>query len=70
MVTEKVTKIDVLNIQPNETKEFVCKDALTARNGQALVLNYVDKFFRPDSIQGYKTTRDDNVLIVTAIAKA
>lgn len=65
----KVTKKEVIQIKPGKTKCFVCETDLAARNGQALVLNYVDKFFRPEGVSRYKTERDGNVLMVTAVAE-
>lgn len=65
----KVTKEEVLQIKPGKTKCFVCDTPLAARNGQALVLNYVNRYFLPDGVQRYETEKDNNVLMVTAVAK-
>ena len=64
----KVTKEDVIQIKPGEQKIFVCDSPLAARNGQALVLNYVKKYFLPEGVESFKTTISGNVLLVTAVA--
>lgn len=64
----KVTKEDIIKIKPGKTKVFVCDSPIAARNGQALVLNYVKKYFCPNGVDTYTTTITENVLTVTAVA--
>ena len=64
----KVTKEDIIKIKPGKTKVFVCDSPIAARNGQALVLNYVKKYFCPSGVGSYTTTSTENVLTVTAVA--
>ena len=47
---------------------FKITSSLAARNGQALVLNYVKKYFLPEGVENFKTTISGNVLLVTAVA--
>ncbi len=67
MNVTKVTKEDIIRIKPGKQEIFVCENALAARNGQALVLNYVNKYFRPIEVKRYATKVSENVLSVTAI---
>lgn len=64
----KVTKDEVIQIKPGKTKIFVCDSPLAARNGQALVLNYVKKYFLPAGVENFTTSIEGNVLSVTAVA--
>jgi hypothetical protein len=64
----KVTKEEVIQIKPGKTKIFICESPLAARNGQALVLNYVKKYFLPKGVSSYTTSIEGNVLSVTAVA--
>ena len=52
----KVTKEEVIQIKPGKTKIFICESPLAARNGQALVLNYVKKYFLPKGVSSYTTS--------------
>ena len=64
----KVSKEEVIKIKPGKTEVFICDSPLAARNGQALILNYVKKYFLPKGISNYTTTVKENVLTVTAVA--
>ena len=64
----KVTKEEVIQIKPGKTKIFVCESPIAARNGQALVLNYVKKYFLPVGVENFTTSLEGNVLSVTAVA--
>lgn len=64
----KVTKEEVIQIKPGKTKIFVCDTPIAARNGQALVLNYVKKYFLPAGVENFTTSLNGNVLSVTAVA--
>ncbi len=63
----KVTKEDIVQIKPGKTKHFVCDSPIAARNGQALVLNYVKKYFLPKGVESFTTEVHDNILFVTAV---
>lgn len=63
----KVTKEDVIKIKPGETKQFICDSPIAARNGQALVIGYVKKYFLPEGVETFKTSLELNVLTVTAV---
>jgi hypothetical protein len=64
----KVSKEEVIKIKPGKTEVFICDSPLAARNGQALILNYVKKYFLPKGVSNYTTTVKENVLTVTAVA--
>jgi len=64
----KVSKEEVIKIKPGKTEVFICDSPLAARNGQALILNYVKKYFLPKGVSNYTTSVKENVLTVTAVA--
>ena len=66
----KVSKDEILQIKPGKTKIFICDSPLAARNGQALVLNYVKKYFLPKGVSNFTTSLEGNILSVTAVASS